>query len=207
MKLLDFLREWLSLNWASGKLKQIAPYLPSHGRIIDIGSGTGMVTSLLQRQSFSVTPVDVHDRSIDPSLQPVLYDGITLPFPDNSFDCALLLTVLHHTADPASVLREASRVAHQIIIIEDVYTNWIQKHLTFFTDSLFNMEFRGHPHSNRRDVEWRILFSELDLTLTQENTAERSVLLFFRQRAYSLYRNLPPSVLPLPSCTNFPQDV
>ena len=188
MVLTDRISYGLSVRWGAGKLSHIAPYLPTHGSIIDIGSGTGTTSRLLRERGFEVTSVDVKDRSIDPSLRPVLYDGTTLPFSDDSFDCALLLTVLHHTPDPETVLREAARVAKHIIIIEDVYTNSPQKYLTFFTDSLFNLEFRGHPHSNKRDSEWRELFSKLHLTLNPEHTNERRLLLFFRQRAYSLFR-------------------
>ncbi len=80
---------------------------------------------------------------------PVIYDGPKLPWPDNHFDAVLLLTVLHHVADPESVLREACRVGGRIIIIEDVYATRAQKRLTFLLDSLFNLDFRGHPTPTR----------------------------------------------------------
>ncbi|TVR68416.1 MAG: class I SAM-dependent methyltransferase [Spirochaetaceae bacterium] len=183
MKKLD---RYLSRAWAEGKLKQIAPFLPPSGRMLDIGSGRGTITGILRRRGYGVTPLDIRDRSIDSDLRPLLYDGEAIPFPDDSFDCALLLTVLHHTPDPVAVLREAARVAPQLIIIEDVFSNSLQKQLTFFTDSLFNCEFRGHPHSNRRDGEWRRVFEQLELTLAEEQS--RRVLLFYRQQAYNVLR-------------------
>lgn len=178
----------LSLAWARGKISHIDHLLPDTGSILDIGSGRGVVTSVLRERGFAVTPLDVRNRSQEPALSPVVYDGTAIPFPDNAFDCALLLTVLHHTPDPDAVLREAVRVARRIIIIEDVYTNTLQKHTTFFTDSLFNLEFRGHPHSNRTDTEWRQTFERLGLTLAVADVVERSVLLLYRQVAYGLTR-------------------
>lgn len=174
----------LSRRWAEGKLEHIGPFLPASGTILDIGSGTGAVSRILKDRGYTVTSVDVRNRSLHIEDAPILYDGARLPFTDSSFDCGLLLTVLHHTPDPVEILRDAARVCRQIIIIEDVYTNPIQKHLTYFTDSLFNMEFRGHPHTNKTDHEWRGVFQYLRLTLTQAQ--QRKVLLFFRQCAYSL---------------------
>lgn len=178
----------LSLAWARGKVSHIDHLLPDAGSILDIGSGRGVVTSVLRERGFEVTPLDVRDRSTDPSLAPVVYAGRTIPFADDAFDCALLLTVLHHTPDPDAVLREASRVARRIIVIEDVHTNALQKHMTFFTDSLFNLEFRGHPHSNRTDAEWRQAFERLGLRLVADKVVEKRVLLFYRQVAYGLTR-------------------
>ncbi len=176
----------LSLVWARGKIEHIEHLLPDAGNILDIGSGRGVVTRVLRERGFEVTPLDVRDRSTEPALSPVVYDGTAIPFPDKAFDCALLLTVLHHTPDPDAVLREAARVARRIIIIEDVYTNTLQKYLTFFTDSLFNLEFRGHPHSNRTDAEWRRSFERLGLTLVADEVVEKRVLLLYRQVAYGL---------------------
>lgn len=176
----------LSLAWARGKFEHIERLLPDAGSILDIGSGRGVVTSMLRDRGFQVTPLDVRDRSTEPALTPEVYDGTVIPFADKAFDCALLLTVLHHTPDPDAVLREASRVARRIIIVEDVYTNTLQKHMTFFTDSLFNLEFRGHPHSNRTDAEWRQTFERLGLTLAADEVVEKRVLLLYRQVAYGL---------------------
>jgi ubiquinone/menaquinone biosynthesis C-methylase UbiE len=43
--------------------------------------------------------------NICPDTKPVLYDGKKMPFKDNVFDAALLITVLHHTPDPESIVR------------------------------------------------------------------------------------------------------
>ena len=143
-----------------------------------------MVSHILRERGYEVSSLDVQDRSLAGTVAPLLYDGCTIPFDADTFDCALLLTVLHHTPDPVLVLQEAARVAHQVIVIEDVFSHPVQKRLTFFTDSLFNLEFRGHPHSNKTDIEWLGTYDELGLELI--GVASRRGLLFYRQNAYHL---------------------
>jgi ubiquinone/menaquinone biosynthesis C-methylase UbiE len=117
----------------------------------------------------------------------VIYNGEKLPFDDLAFDTTLLITVLHHTPDPDAVLQEAIRVsARRIVVMEDIYTNPFQKYLTWFTDSLVNMEFVGHPHTNRSDKQWQATFSKMGLKLVGKETFR--TLVFFRQVIYVLER-------------------
>lgn len=37
--------------------------------------------------------------------------------------------------------------------------------MTYFFDSLLNLEFVGHPHSNKSDKQWKKTFENLDLKL------------------------------------------
>lgn len=69
--------------------------------------------------------------------------------------------MLHHTASPENLLKEARRVARKIIVMEDVYTTVWQKYATYIMDSLVNLEFKGHPHSNKNDTQWREVFQRL----------------------------------------------
>ena len=62
-------------------------------------------------------------------------------------------------------LREALRVARRAIIVEDIYYSSWGKHLVHFLDSLFNLEFSGHPHNNKDDTEWKELFHNQGVTL------------------------------------------
>jgi ubiquinone/menaquinone biosynthesis C-methylase UbiE len=155
-------------------------------RVLDIGAGTCNLAELLQEREWQVTAMDVTNQSRVPGIEPIVYDGQTIPFPDDAFDVALLITVLHHTPDPAKVIREAKRVARRIIVVEDIYTSTPHKYATFFLDSLFNYEFIGHPHSNKDDAGWRALFNELKLKLT--GTFSNPSFFVFKHGYYFLER-------------------
>jgi len=77
------------------------------------------------------------------------------------------LTVLHHTSHPEKIIEEAKRVSKRIIIIEDIYTNIFNKYLTYFFDSLLNIEFIGHPHTNKNDKELREAFNKFGLKIVE----------------------------------------
>ena len=165
------------LRWLDSHLK----YLDHH---IEIGSGPGSVLSVMRKRNYYVDGLDIADNGYREDLSPIVYGGQTMPFSDKAYDAALLLTVLHHTEDPDAVLREASRIAKKIVIIEDVYNNRLMEILTKAFDSLMNLEFFGHPHSNRTDAEWRQSFEALNLNIT--HSAIYRVGGIFKQAVYVL---------------------
>lgn len=182
-----FLKEWVFKVWlwdAKFKIERISEYLSKKKSILDIGTGPGSVCLLLNREGYNVAPVDVVDQTLTSEIDPEIYNGKKLPYKDKSFDTALILTVLHHTSNPENVLSEAKRVADKIIIIEDIYSSSIQKYLTFVVDSIVNMEFASHPHSNKSDKEWKETFNKLGLKL-KVSRYDR-FLLFFKQATYYL---------------------
>jgi ubiquinone/menaquinone biosynthesis C-methylase UbiE len=169
------------------KQARIARHLARGTRILDIGAGHGGLCRALRQEGFEVVPVDVKDLSLFPDVRPVIYDGKTLPFPGAAFDTSLLITMLHHTPDPEAMLREAMRVTKgRLVVMEDIYRNAVQRELTFLTDSLVNLEFEGHPHTNKTDAGWQEVFARLGLRVTHRE--EFRTLLFFRQAIYVLER-------------------
>jgi len=170
--------------WVNKKVKPFLPYLNEGDKILDIGSGNGLVAYTLREARYEVTPLDVADLSYEESVKPIVYDGRKMPFEDGTFDVALLLTVLHHIDKPDVVLREACRVAQRVIIIEDIYENKFQKKLTFAMDSLVNWSYAKCPHTNKDDAEWRNTFQEMKMNL--KDVVYRKVLLFFKQGIYHI---------------------
>jgi alpha-1,6-mannosyltransferase len=167
------------------KIKQarISRHLLKGENILDIGTGNGGLCHALRGEGFDITPLDVQNLSFFADVQPTIYDGKTIPYPDKTFDTSLLITMLHHTPSPEAVLDEALRVTRtRLVIMEDVYRNIFQKHLTFFTDSLVNLEFEGHPHTNKTDAAWQELFAARGLKLVYRE--EFRTLVFFRQVVY-----------------------
>lgn len=168
--------------WIKRKLQTVIPHLSKEDKILDLGAGNCLIAHYLQQQGFDVTAVDVANLSIVTGLQPVVYDGNILPFDHQTFDTVLLLTVLHHTPDPVAVLREASRVARRIIIIEDIYHNRIQQYLTYCMDTLVNLGHSKMTYQNKSDTEWKQVFEQMGLQLIAQQN--RRVLGIFCQATY-----------------------
>lgn len=169
---------------AARKYSWCAPWMSKHHNLLEIGSGPGSVLKIFREYRHEVTGLDVTDNSYDDSLIPDIYDGSNMTYADNQFDCALILTTLHHTPDPDAIIIEAKRVAKRIIIIEDVYDTPFQATYTKVTDSITNMEFIGHPHTNRSDAEWRACFERLGLNLRHSRIYPLAK--FFKQALYIL---------------------
>ncbi len=174
----------LGKNWIKNKLQPVLPHLSKDQKILDIGSGNGMITHHLRGRGIATTPIDVANLSILPDVESIVYDGSTMPFDNQHFDTGLLLTVLHHCPDPIVVLREAARVSQQLIIIEDVYSNVVQQYMTYAMDTLVNFGHSSMTYQNKSDKEWRATFEELGLTLVEQSS--KRVLFFFRQATYVL---------------------
>ena len=174
----------LGLWWIKKKVAPFVEHLPKEAKIIDIGSGNGLICYYLKEQGFDVTPLDVVDMAYNEAVRPIVYDGKTMPFDDNSYDYALILTVLHHIDSPEEVIDETRRIAQNIVIIEDIYTNSFQKYLTFFMDWLVNLGYSPTPHTNKDDIGWKNTFKNKKLQLI--HTSQWKVLLFFRQAVYIL---------------------
>lgn len=137
---------------------RILPYITHSKRIIDIGSGTGDIAYRLMQSGKKITPVDVGDFHGPRFVKPIIYDGKTLPFPDRSFDTALLLMVMHHTPDPESVFTQAARVARELVVIETSYTNHFNKFLTVVADAAGNLRLEVFWNSYKSNGEWLAFF-------------------------------------------------
>jgi len=97
-------------------------------RLIDIGCGDGTFTvELFDRgRPKSITAIDPSEDAIriaeekkgERALEFSTRSAYELPWADNSFDVAYLRAVLHHLERPIDALREAFRLAPQIIVIE-----------------------------------------------------------------------------------------
>jgi ubiquinone/menaquinone biosynthesis C-methylase UbiE len=171
---------------------------------LDLGAGTGHTAVLLAQEGWQVTMADVHPHAgalgqrlvahpiaarlgREFGLPRVLYDGLTLPFADESFDVVLLAFVLHHCPDPLAVLREAVRVSRgRVLVLEDGDVAHPPRRLERLTDALINLEI-GHPHAQRSRSEWLALIGAGGLGVTHERgfTSRFSGLLG-RHRLYVL---------------------
>ena len=83
-------------------------------RLADIGGGTGNYALALRREGWAPVVVDrsaeMLARAAAKGLETVEADAQRLPFEDESFDAATLISMLHHVEDRGAALAEARRI-------------------------------------------------------------------------------------------------
>lgn len=127
-------------RWIGGNrsiLLHLPDLLPHDGpaRVLDVGTGSAAIPRILTAWArrrgipLAVTATDVHPQIVelarrhtapDPAITVARADALDLPFPDRSFDVALLSLTLHHFEgdDAIRALRELARVARGILVAE-----------------------------------------------------------------------------------------
>jgi len=88
--------------------------------VIDIGTGTSIPVHFFADQypDIEFVTVDITDLRLRKELSFIIYDGKTIPFRDQEFDVSVLNETLHHCENPETVLREASRLAETVFVVE-----------------------------------------------------------------------------------------
>jgi len=134
--------------------------------ILDVGSSVGKISNGLRKKKskLKIQGVDVYLPF--QALIPVkIYDGKTLPFKDNSFDCVLIVDVLHHTKNILQLLKECKRVSKKCIIIKDhYYENRFDLFILKLFDYVGNYGYSIKLVYNfLRLRQWLKLFDELNL--------------------------------------------
>lgn len=132
--------------------------IPRESRILDLGGGWGFYAEPLRRRGHKHLILDV----VKPGYQKapvVLYDGSNIPFPDQSFDVTLLVTVLHHVSDLEVLFREVGRITRKrVVVIEDLYHHPAGRFWTIVRDRILNIEWTDHPHQFRKHEQWEMFF-------------------------------------------------
>jgi SAM-dependent methyltransferase len=113
-------------------------------RLLDVGTGAADIPAALldawphDRPPLVVTAIDSRPEVIAatlaawpglrrPGMDLVLADGLSLPFPDASFDIVHASLVLHHLdpEDAALLLREMARVSRFGVVVNDLTRGWL----------------------------------------------------------------------------------
>ena len=144
--------------------------IPQDVSVLDIGCGDGTLTRALceQRPDLTAEGIDVLVRK--QTRVPVKeFDGDTIPRPDNSFDIALFVDVLHHTNDPTILLREAARVARRAIVLKDHTRNGFLAGPTLrFMDWVGNARHGvALPYNYWPEKKWRETFDAMNFTIAE----------------------------------------
>lgn len=143
------------------------PWVNKDGKIVDIGCGNGVTTKkIIENFQVDVTGCDI-ENYLDVTLSFYLIPKSgRLPFPNQSFDFAMLNDVLHHIDKSyhIKIIKEALRVAKKVLIFEAEPT---LRGKIF--DLILNKLHYGSletPLSFRRREEWLELFKKTGLLCT-----------------------------------------
>ena len=137
-RLLRWYRTRLTLDW-----KRLTSYLPTEGKVLDVGCGVGLVDYEVARArpKVKILGIDLSDEIIamaqsynaTPNVE---YKSVDLRCVEGQFDCILLVDVFHHVPpDERLALLEASSVLlsdRGYVLIKDIERNGGQ--ISWFMD-------------------------------------------------------------------------
>jgi len=108
---LVFLRHLFAYEYAMN-------HLSSKDSVLELGCGEGYGTNLLSRKCYSIVGLDVHMESLNHAVSKYesenckfqLYNGVRIPFADESFEKVVLFQVIEHVEDDLGFFKEIARV-------------------------------------------------------------------------------------------------
>ncbi|TVR52127.1 MAG: methyltransferase domain-containing protein [Puniceicoccaceae bacterium] len=172
------IQTWVRRN-ARQRFRMIRPWLVGR-TLLDVGAAEGWVGWAAREETgMEVRLVDVADLNRT-GLPHDRYDGLSLPYPDNSYDTVLVLLTLHHCDEPERVLAEAARVARRrLLVTESVYRTAPGRLLLRLLDGGFNgLRAAGSmaPARHFKTVaEWRTVFRRHGLRIEAERWLSRGL--------------------------------
>jgi len=130
--------------------------------VLDMGCGDGFYTMQVwdSGSPCKLIGVDAAEQAIKVAnarkqqrpIQFLVGDAHRLPWPDNSFDVALIQSMLHHDDDPQDMIREAFRLAPEILIHEPNGNNLGLKIIE--KTSLYHREHREKSYTPIQMNRW-----------------------------------------------------
>jgi len=142
-----------------------AEIIPRRTRVLDVGCGDGLLSAMLQslRSDISVQGIDVLVRK-HTHIPVEAFDGLHIPFGDASFDVVLFSDVLHHTDDPTTLQREASRVSRWVLIKDHRRKGLAAAQRLRFMDWVGNSRFGvALPYNYWTEKQWETAWQQIGL--------------------------------------------
>ncbi len=152
-------------------VKKILPLITGIGPALDFGCGMGHIGF----QIFLETGRKVHFLDIKnypfthPKVKVEVYDGGTIPYPDNFFETSFVMFTLHHTNNPKTLLSEIVRVTNgNIVICEDLLKSRKYIFKEVLKDMISNCCYLGITKQYRTEKEWEYLFEDYALQIVNK---------------------------------------
>jgi SAM-dependent methyltransferase len=136
----------------------------ARGRVLEVGSGNGVVAAALVAAGREVTALEVTLGSAMETERRahcrVALAGLpALPFADKAFDTVVCAHTLEHVPDLYAAVRELRRVAHRVIVVvprQRYYRYTVDYHLHFFP-SAAPLEHLLDGHARDIDGDWFVI--------------------------------------------------
>ena len=143
---------------------EVRSLLPENSsRVLDFGCGDGWYARRVLDEGLAseLVALDVKRRE-HCHVEPLIYDGERLPFPDGYFELSYSIDVLHHCRVPEEMIREMVRVTSNCIVIKDhTYSSESGKVALAVMDEIGNRRFGiPSPQHYQRRWAWDEVFAE-----------------------------------------------
>lgn len=166
----------------------LTPYLEDCKTVLDLGASSGRLAKNIQNK------LDIEFVGVDKYLQPervipiIKCDGKNLPFKNNSFDCVMIIDVLHHDSNPQKIIEEAKRVTKKYILIKDHYwDNKVDLALLKFGDYIGNKPYGIDLYYNFLNMQsWNALIKKNNLTIVKSQKFRYNVLDYCKHVIFKL---------------------
>lgn len=157
--------------------KILGHYLEGSKRVLDLGASDGKLAETIQKDlDIEFFGIDTHPQP-KKSIPVIKYNGKKIPFKNNSFDCVMVVDVLHHDKNPHQIIKEAKRVSKKYILIKDHYfTNKVDFALLKFADYMGNKPYGVSLPYNFLNIEaWNNLIKANNLIIIKSQKYRSSI--------------------------------
>lgn len=153
--------------------KILTPYLSNNNisTVLDLGASDGRLSYEISKQ-FPNIKFEGVDTYVQPNTYiPIKrYDGVKLPYKDDSFDLVLIVDVIHHSNNPQELIKEAKRVTKKHILIKDhYYNNKFDYLLLKYSDYIGNKPYSIElPYNFLKKQQWLNIFNKLSISVKKQ---------------------------------------